>query len=336
MRDDARDRFELPESDVLWYQLADVIAEVNGVVWSKNPYELEDLNRARLAATGADEELIDAYLAGGEPWDEVVAYPPNQVFIGNLTPDDLAEIPRPWTDQPVVGASPLGPFGRIVTQEALYGLMMICDDFELLTITESLAAEARDRLLALGDPALGELMELRADSDPQVIRQLVQRKRRVFRELVEERGDGGSHFVGRNSGTYQLGGRSQDNEILKREEILASSADRGCERAVGDQRTNLPGRQVEHVAYLAHRIAAFWDRRAVRRHHPQCSSSALISLRLLASSPESPKRPSSPAFAGRSSTRLSPKRPSWSAFAFALQAKLPSCRRCRLPHRGWP
>jgi hypothetical protein len=41
---------------------ADVIAEVNGVVWSKNPYELEDLNRARLAATGADEELIDAYL----------------------------------------------------------------------------------------------------------------------------------------------------------------------------------------------------------------------------------------------------------------------------------
>ncbi len=42
---------------------ADVIGEVNDVVWSKNPYELEDLNRARLAATGADDELIDAYLS---------------------------------------------------------------------------------------------------------------------------------------------------------------------------------------------------------------------------------------------------------------------------------
>lgn len=42
---------------------ADVIGEVNNVVWSEDPYALEDLNRARLAETGASEELIDAYLA---------------------------------------------------------------------------------------------------------------------------------------------------------------------------------------------------------------------------------------------------------------------------------
>ncbi len=42
---------------------ADIIGEVNDVVWSKDPYELRDMNRARLAATGANEELIDAYLA---------------------------------------------------------------------------------------------------------------------------------------------------------------------------------------------------------------------------------------------------------------------------------
>lgn len=41
---------------------ADVIGEVNSVVWSKDPYELADLNRARLAATGADDALIDRYL----------------------------------------------------------------------------------------------------------------------------------------------------------------------------------------------------------------------------------------------------------------------------------
>jgi len=41
---------------------ADVIREVNDVVWSMDPYELADMNRARLVATGADEELIEAYL----------------------------------------------------------------------------------------------------------------------------------------------------------------------------------------------------------------------------------------------------------------------------------
>lgn len=41
---------------------ADIIGSVNDAVWSKDPYELQDLNRARLVATGADEALIEEYL----------------------------------------------------------------------------------------------------------------------------------------------------------------------------------------------------------------------------------------------------------------------------------
>lgn len=41
---------------------ADIIGEVNDAVWSKDPYELQDLNRSRLIETGADEDLIEAYL----------------------------------------------------------------------------------------------------------------------------------------------------------------------------------------------------------------------------------------------------------------------------------
>jgi len=41
---------------------ADIIGDVNDAVWSKDPYELQDLNRARLVATGANEELIEDYL----------------------------------------------------------------------------------------------------------------------------------------------------------------------------------------------------------------------------------------------------------------------------------
>jgi len=41
---------------------ADIIGDVNDAVWSKDPYELQDLNRGRLVATGADEALIEEYL----------------------------------------------------------------------------------------------------------------------------------------------------------------------------------------------------------------------------------------------------------------------------------
>jgi len=117
----------------------------------------------------SDPGLLPQVAAALRPWDEVVAYPPNQVFIGNLTPDDLAAVPRPWTENPVAGASPQGPFGQIITQAALYGLMMVCDDFDLLTITESLAAEAgaavvgfedrRDKIVGVSDEDLAALIE---------------------------------------------------------------------------------------------------------------------------------------------------------------------------------
>jgi len=43
-----------------------ILAKVNDAVWGKDPYELRDYNRARLLATGATEELVDAYLKN--PW----------------------------------------------------------------------------------------------------------------------------------------------------------------------------------------------------------------------------------------------------------------------------
>ena len=41
---------------------ADIISDVNEAVWSKDPYELRDLNYSRLTETGADEALIEQYL----------------------------------------------------------------------------------------------------------------------------------------------------------------------------------------------------------------------------------------------------------------------------------
>lgn len=87
-------------------------------------------------------ELLEEMTASLRSWEEALAYPPNQTFIGNLTPDELAAIPRPWTGHPVAAPSTVGGFGRMVPQSALYGLMKLCDDFDLITIDEDLAAEA--------------------------------------------------------------------------------------------------------------------------------------------------------------------------------------------------
>ena len=93
-----------------------------------------------------DPALLDQLYGALRPWEEVLAYPPNQVFIGNLTPDDLAAIERPWHEHLVEDAEAEGPFGVMIGQAALYGLLKLSDDFDLLTISEDLAKEAFDAL----------------------------------------------------------------------------------------------------------------------------------------------------------------------------------------------
>ena len=87
---------------------------------------------------------------------QAVAYPPNQTFIGNLSPDDLAVMARPWSagspgkqweaefspskaaGRPVIRSgrpdslamSSQGPMGEIVDQETFYGLLLEADILE--------------------------------------------------------------------------------------------------------------------------------------------------------------------------------------------------------------
>jgi len=105
-----------------------------------------------------DPSLLAAITGGLRSWEEAVAYPPNQVFIGNLTPDDLAAIPRPWIAHPIEDASTTGRFGRIIDQAALYGLMKLCDDFDLMTITEEVATEGVASLERIFDARIDRIV----------------------------------------------------------------------------------------------------------------------------------------------------------------------------------
>jgi hypothetical protein len=113
------------------------LAHVPGLVRHGSKPSREIAKRPELA------ETIAASLRG---YDAAVSYPPNQVFIGNLRPDALWQIPRPWPKHPLEGVSRRGPYGEIMPEEEFLGLLKVFDEFDLVVLEEAFAAEATDRL----------------------------------------------------------------------------------------------------------------------------------------------------------------------------------------------
>ena len=93
-----------------------------------------------------DPSLLPPILDHLQTFEQAVAYPPNQVFIGNLDPDDLFHIPSPWYKNPTPNASRWGDFGEIMPEEEFYGMLKICDEFELILFEEGFLQEIALRL----------------------------------------------------------------------------------------------------------------------------------------------------------------------------------------------
>jgi hypothetical protein len=77
------------------------------------------------------EDAADQIKPALRTFDEALGYPPHQVFIGNLAPDSLWEIERPWWRHPAEPKAE-GPFGVFVDQEELYRRLADSDQFQLL------------------------------------------------------------------------------------------------------------------------------------------------------------------------------------------------------------
>jgi hypothetical protein len=93
----------------------------------------------RELAAGSDG-LLAALSGALRTYDDALAYPPNQALIGNLRPEALWEIERPWWRQPVDPRSE-GPFGVIVDQAELYRRMRESDHFGLFNLDGAAAAD---------------------------------------------------------------------------------------------------------------------------------------------------------------------------------------------------
>jgi glycine/sarcosine/betaine reductase complex component C subunit beta len=81
----------------------------------------------------AREEAADRLAPALRTYEDALAYPPHQVFIGNLRPAALWEIERPWWKHPTE-AKQAGPFGVFVDQQELYRRLQEADQFQLLKL----------------------------------------------------------------------------------------------------------------------------------------------------------------------------------------------------------
>ena len=87
-------------------------------------------------------------------YEDVVAYMPNQTYIGNMTPEELAEHEQPWVGKNMENAQRYGKFGEIMPQDEFLVLMQVCDVFELVYLDKAFVSATKDKLAA--DPVIGE------------------------------------------------------------------------------------------------------------------------------------------------------------------------------------
>lgn len=79
-------------------------------------------------------------------FEQVLNYAPNQVYIGNMTPEDLRKYEMPWFDQDVEKATRYGKYGEIMPQDEFILLMKIADAFELVMIEKGFMEQVRKKL----------------------------------------------------------------------------------------------------------------------------------------------------------------------------------------------
>ncbi len=91
-----------------------------------------------------DPEVAARFAASLRSFDEAVAYPPHQSYVGALHPRDLPA--RPWTDIRSGSASRFVSGGELMPEDELLGLLAILDSAGLYTLGGGLADRAADAL----------------------------------------------------------------------------------------------------------------------------------------------------------------------------------------------
>ncbi|MCX7695270.1 MAG: glycine/sarcosine/betaine reductase complex component C subunit beta [Caloramator sp.] len=93
--------------------------------------------------TNPDSEYLKVIRNHLRSYDDAVSYPVNQTYIGNIDPEELANIERPWFNKKFKNANRYGKFGEIMPEDEFYGLMKVCDVFDLVKLEKSFNQELK-------------------------------------------------------------------------------------------------------------------------------------------------------------------------------------------------
>ena len=92
-----------------------------------------------------DASALDAIRTHLRSYEQAAAYPPNRAFLGHVHPDALAALEKPWYAANGQ-AERWGPHGEIMPEESFYGLLKICDAFDLVQLDAAFVEEIRPQL----------------------------------------------------------------------------------------------------------------------------------------------------------------------------------------------
>ena len=87
-------------------------------------------------------------------YEDAVSYYPNQTYIGNVHPDELAEVQFPYYDKKYENADRYGKFGEIMPEDEFLLLVQASDMFEVVKLDKNFVAATKDKLAA--DPVISE------------------------------------------------------------------------------------------------------------------------------------------------------------------------------------
>lgn len=94
-----------------------------------------------------DPSVTEAITAHLRDYQAAVAYPPNRAFLGHIHPDTLTALAQPWFAHTAPGER-WGPHGELMPEAEFYGLLKICDAFDLVDLDSAFVETIRPALAA--------------------------------------------------------------------------------------------------------------------------------------------------------------------------------------------
>ncbi|SHK35827.1 glycine/sarcosine/betaine reductase complex component C subunit beta [Hespellia stercorisuis] len=101
-----------------------------------------------------DSEYLKELRGHLRSYEDCVNYWPNQVYIGNAHPDELAKVEFPYYDKPKADSERYGKYGEIMPEAEFILLAQACDMFEVIELDKEFVAAHKDAFAA--DPVITE------------------------------------------------------------------------------------------------------------------------------------------------------------------------------------